>query len=89
MIVYPINRIIFQPDGTRMVPIFHHSIVHSSPLGGLRPYPPACKPYGLEAGLEANCERYELSSFLLMIDVKKRSNQTINSNDFDRTTVSQ
>ena len=24
---YPMNRIIFQPDGTRMVPIFHHSIV--------------------------------------------------------------
>ncbi|MEE9495088.1 MAG: hypothetical protein V3V39_01075, partial [Desulfobacterales bacterium] len=23
----PMNRIIFQPDGTRMVPIFHHSIV--------------------------------------------------------------
>jgi len=25
--VYPMNRIIFQPDGTRMYPIFHHSIV--------------------------------------------------------------
>jgi hypothetical protein len=25
--VYPINRIIVQPDGTRRVPIFHHSIV--------------------------------------------------------------
>ncbi len=23
----PMNRIIFQPDGTRMYPIFHHSIV--------------------------------------------------------------
>jgi hypothetical protein len=27
----PMNRIIFQPDGTRMVPIFHHSIVLSDP----------------------------------------------------------
>ena len=25
--VSPMNRIIFQPDGTPMVPIFHHSIV--------------------------------------------------------------
>ena len=25
--LYPMNRIIFQPDGTPMVPIFHHSIV--------------------------------------------------------------
>ena len=25
--VYPMNRIIFQPDETPMVPIFHHSIV--------------------------------------------------------------
>jgi hypothetical protein len=25
--VYPMSRIIFQPDGTPMVPIFHHSII--------------------------------------------------------------
>ncbi len=30
-------------------PLFQHS-----PLGGRRPNPPACKPYGLEAGPEAN-----------------------------------
>ena len=27
----PMNRIIFQPDGTQMYPIFHHSIVLSEP----------------------------------------------------------
>ena len=46
--VYPMNRIMFQPDGTRIVPIFIIPLFHYSNRTTLR--------------LSAGCERSELSS---------------------------
>jgi len=51
--VYPMNRIIFQPDRTPRIPIFHHSIIpsfhyprtHDSNI----PYGAYVLPYGPEA----------------------------------------